>query len=68
MKNEAPLLIDSVKFEIGEIVFRKINPEVAGMVTGITFRPTGVTYCCTFSDEAEEITCYDIELSRDKKL
>jgi len=58
--------IDAVKFDLGQIVYRKIIPDVAGIITGITFRPTGVVYLCTFADQSDEIACYDIELTIEK--
>jgi len=58
--------IDAVKFDLGQIVYRKIIPDAEGMVTGIMFRPTGVVYYCTFSNEEDEVACYDIELTTEK--
>lgn len=56
---------DKVEFEIGALVYRKTNPEVVGIITGILFRPTGVGYYIKFADEIEE-HCYGIELTTDK--
>jgi len=62
------LSADAVKFPLGSIVYRKTIPDVAGMVTGITFRPTGVIYICAFSDTEGETDCYDIELTTEKNF
>jgi hypothetical protein len=56
---------DQVEFELGEIVFRKTEPEISGMVTGILFRPNGIMYYCKFSTE-DENQFYNVELIRDK--
>lgn len=53
---------ETVKFKLGDIVYRKVDPEDKGMITGIIFRPTGVLYGVSWKD-GEETTCYDIELT-----
>lgn len=57
---------DVVHHAMGDIVYLKISPEYGGMVTGLMFRPTGVTYYITWQGAAE--TChYDIELTTEKQ-
>lgn len=59
--------MDAVKFQLGEMVYRKLDgDQVAGMVTGIVFRPIGILYMATFG--AVEDSYYDIELSADKNF
>ena len=53
---------DVLAFSLGSIVARKIAPEVLGMVTGITYRATGVVYVVQFRDTEGESDCYAIEL------
>ena len=57
--------MDTVKFAMGDRVFLKVNPTEAGMVTGILFRPHGMTYWVTWGNAAET-THYDIELTTEK--
>ena len=57
--------MDSVKFNLGEIVYMVIKPEQAGMITGLLFRPFGVLYFVTWGG-ANETTHYDIELTTEK--
>ena len=57
--------MDSVKFNHGDVVYLKICPDEAGMVTGILFRPSSVTYYVTWGS-GNEYTHYDIELTKDK--
>jgi hypothetical protein len=59
---------DTVKYELGQIVYRKISQDVPGMVRGILFRPECVLYLCAFQDECDEQQCYGFELSAEKKL
>ena len=59
---------DTVKFELGQIVYRKILPDVAGIVTGILFRPHGVCYYTKFADEKEEGSSWECELTAEKSF
>lgn len=59
--------MDSVKFNLGEIVYLKIKPEEAGMITGLLFRPHSVSYYVTWGN-ANETTHYDIELTTKKRF
>ena len=59
---------DTVKFELGQIVYRKILPDTAGIVTGIVYRPHGTTYLAKFADEIEEAACYEVELTTEKSF
>lgn len=57
---------DKVKFSLGEIVYRKLLPDVPGMVTGILFRPHGVTYYTKWADSDEESNSFELELTTEK--
>lgn len=59
--------MDSVKFSLGEKVYLVVDPDEQGMVTGILFRPHGVSYCVTWGN-ADETTHYDIELTAEKRF
>ena len=56
---------DQVKFNFGDMVYRKVNPDTAGIVTGIVFRPTGTAYLVTWG-AGEETACYDFELTTER--
>lgn len=58
---------DQVKFNFGDMVYRKVNPDTAGIVTGIVFRPTGTAYLVTWGD-GEETPCYDFELTTERSF
>lgn len=58
--------MDTVKFQLGDIVYLKIRPDDAGMVTGIMFRPGIVIYKVTWSF-AGECDHYDLELTTEKQ-
>ncbi len=59
---------ESVKFELGQIIYSKIAPELTGQITGILFRPNGVMYLVTWSDDLEEKYHHEIELTADKSF
>ena len=61
------IMPDQVKFNFGEVVYRKVNPEATGVVTGIVFRPTGTAYLVTWGD-GEETPCYDFELTTERSF
>ena len=56
---------DSVKFNIGDTVYLRVNQEKTGMVTNIYFSPGSVSYGVTWDDFATR-THYDIELTLEK--
>jgi len=56
---------ETVKFNLGQIVYRKIKPESQVQITGILFRPHGHTYYCTDVD-GKELVCYECELTSEK--
>ena len=58
--------IPALKFEFGETVFHKVDPDNPGMITGVSIRPGGVTWCVTWSDDLEEKWHYEIELTTEK--
>lgn len=59
--------LDTVKFQFEDVVYRKVEPSVAGMVTGILFRPHGVVYLVAWATGGEDER-YDIELTKDKSF
>jgi hypothetical protein len=59
--------MDKVKFELGQIVYRKIKPGEPIMVTGIMFRQSGTTYWCTTQNDAET-SFYECELTAEKSF
>lgn len=56
---------DSVRFALGDIVYFKCQPESSGMVTGIIFTPTGLSYYVTWDDK-RELRHYECELTTEK--
>jgi hypothetical protein len=62
-----PMNMDSVKFELEEIVFLRIDEESKGIVTGIIFRPTGIMYMVTWGISNEQHH-YEGELTREKSF
>ena len=59
---------DAVKFHIGQKVFSTLNAERVGIISGIVFRATGVTYCVTWDNTLTELSHFDFELSEEKLL
>lgn len=57
--------MDKVKFTLGQTVYLAIHGASVGMVTGIVFRPVGVTYYVTWSDFSER-SHYACELTDEK--
>lgn len=57
--------MDAVKFQLGDTVYRRVDEDERGMVTGILFRPTGTVYFVTFGGGRED-SCYDIELTAER--
>ena len=57
----------NLEFQIGDIVYMKVAPEDAGMVTGYLIRPTGVSYAVTWAD-ADEKFHFAVELTADKSF
>ena len=60
-----PLKMDKVKFTLGQTVYLAIHGASVGMVTGIVFRPIGVSYYVTWSDFTER-SHYECELTDEK--
>lgn len=58
--------IDSVKFQVGQTVYRKLKPSVVGMITAVVFRENYVEYRAIFSDQDSELTYQAIELTNQK--
>lgn len=56
-------MTDAVKFQLGDRVKHKVSDDddSAGIVTGITFRPGGISYDVSWGPHGES-SHYDIEL------
>ncbi len=59
---------ETVKFQIGQIVYSRITPEFTGQITGICFRAGGVFYCVTWSNDLNEKSHSEIELTEEKSF
>lgn len=59
--------MDNVKFNLGDVVYLIIDPDMQGMVTGVLFRPHGIVYYVSWGISDEE-PHYDIELTREKRF
>lgn len=59
--------MDVVKFNIGDLVYLKLCPDTAGMVTGIMFRPHSISYYISWPSASETVH-YEIELTRQKSF
>lgn len=57
--------MDTVKFNLGDTVYLKLNPSEPCMVTGILFRPGHIIYKLTWKN-ASETNHYDMELTTEK--
>lgn len=57
---------DAVKFQMGQIVYRKTDPLVMGVVTAIVYRPNGHSYYCRFADFSDEVNLFEVELTAEK--
>ena len=55
--------MDVAKFGVGQRVYRKIAPDMLGMVTGVIFRESHVEYLATFSENDCEHTYQALELT-----
>lgn len=53
-------MTDVIKFNIGQEVWLKLDPEKKGFITGITFRPSGHSYLVTWG--TDEVAHYEFEL------
>lgn len=61
-------MTDTVKFQLGDIVYLRLSPEETGMVTGVLFRPHGHLYYVMWCDEKSETVHYEMELTADKEF
>lgn len=57
--------MDSVKYNLGDVVYLRVRPEEAGMITGILFRPSSISYYVSWGSTSE-IPHYDIELTKER--
>ena len=53
---------DSTLFNLGDIVYMMVSPDDPGMVTGIIYRPHGISYLVTWGNSSET-SHYGIELT-----
>jgi hypothetical protein len=58
--------MDNVTMAIGETVYLKLKTDHCGMVTGILFRPNGVTYYVTWAHDFTERGHYECEITKEK--
>jgi len=57
--------VDKVKFELGQTVYFKMDPEMSGIVTEIIFNANGVIYGISWAD-FEDRRHYEVELTAEK--
>ena len=57
--------MDTVKYNLGDIVYKKVKTEKAYMVTGILFRSSGHFYYIKDGD-GEESIAFEMELTKEK--
>lgn len=57
----------SVAYQIGDIVYSRVESDARGVVVGIIFRQTGVMYLVAWNTSGEE-RHYDCELQREKAI
>ena len=57
--------LDTVKFSLGQIVYRKLKPDEPVQITGIMFRPNGHVYYLNDA-EADDMVCYECELQPER--
>lgn len=55
------------RFRLGTTVYHRLDPEVPGLVTGITYRPTGICYLVTWPS-LSETSCYEMELTDEQSF
>lgn len=56
-------------FDLGSVVFAKINPEQKGLVTGYLVRPGNtIIYLVTWSEDMDEKECWPCELTEEKEF
>lgn len=61
--------LPSPQFDLGSIVFSKINPDLKGMVTGYLVRPgSTLIYLVTWSEDLDEKECWATELTEEKEF
>ncbi len=57
------------KFNISQIVYHKLDPERAGIITAITFRPNTLVYSVVWNSEhLDESFHYDFEITPDRSF
>lgn len=59
---------DTLTYALGQTVYLKLKPDIAGMVTGILFRPYGHMYLVTWSSDISERYHFDLELTKEKSF
>lgn len=57
---------DAIRYHIGQVLYLRIKPETAGMVTGIMMRERGHTYLVTWAHDMAERYHYEMELTPDR--
>lgn len=60
------VISDNLKYHLDQIVYHKLKPDIAGMVTGITYRSNGIWYWITWSNDLVERSHSEAELTDEK--
>lgn len=61
--------LPATQFDLGAIVYAKVDPEKKGMVTGYVIRSNiNIVYLVTWAEDMEEKECQSFELSSEKEF
>lgn len=59
---------DAPKFNIGDIVVKRTNPEALGQVVAIIFWEAEIGYYVKFIDEVEPLSWFEIRKAKEPKI
>ena len=59
---------DAPKFNIGDIVVKRTNPEAFGQVVAIVFFEVEIGYMVKFIDESETLSWFEIRKAKEPKI
>lgn len=54
---------DAVRYHVGQTIYRRVKPEMAGLITGVVYRERHVEFLASFGDNDCERTYQAIELT-----
>lgn len=57
---------DAIRYHLGQIMYLRIKPDAAGMITGILIRPNGHLYEVTWANDMANRWHYEMELTPEK--